>query len=169
VVQFNLFPGRAAQLALLGAFSLPIFGAILLSGAAHHGRGVALGGHDPAPLQAHVLGLFFTVIGLAGAGWAQGRGLDDPAMSFAAIAAGTRPWLHAAAAGEGLLAVALVLASTLSASSGPPSAFAPALRRVGGGCVMKNSPLFFLGVSPPSRCHGPAWRGHHRAARALTP
>ncbi len=106
LIQFTYFPIAQLKLALVGAFSFPIFGALYyivprLSGTAWPSSGL---------IRAHfglsILGLVATVISLAGAGWVQGHGLGEPGTSFAAIAASTKPWLMAATVGEGLLLLA---------------------------------------------------------------
>lgn len=102
-LQFTYFPIAQLKLALVGAFSFPIFGAIYYL--APRITGVAWPSANL--IRAHfgimLLGLVVTVGSLAGAGWVQGHGLSQPSMSFLAIAAATKPWLIAATAGEGLL------------------------------------------------------------------
>ena len=103
IVQFTFFQFAQAKLLLMGAFSLPIFGAIYflvpqIAGVEWPSR---------ALIRAHygvtLLGLVLAVVSLAAAGWMQGQGLRQPATSFAAIAATTKPWLLVATAGEALL------------------------------------------------------------------
>jgi len=103
VVQFTYFPVAQLKLSLVGAFSLPIFGAIYflvprVTGAEWPSRGLIC-----AHYGITLLGLLVTVASLAIGGWIQGQGLLNPAESLAAIAARTKPWLLAATAGEALL------------------------------------------------------------------
>jgi cytochrome c oxidase cbb3-type subunit 1 len=102
-VQFTYFPMAQLKLSLVGAYSFLAFGAIYylaprITGVAWPSTGL---------IRAHfglaLLGTVVTVASLGMAGLAQGRALNNPAASFAAIATATRPWLLAATAGEAIL------------------------------------------------------------------
>jgi len=89
----HLFPIAQLKLALLGAFSFPIFGALYYIVPRIHRHGMAVGGSNS--------GAFWTFDPraggdggqLAGAGWVQGQGLSEAGTSFVVIAARTKPWL----------------------------------------------------------------------------
>ena len=104
-VEFTWFTQAQGQLALLGAFSMTIFGAIyfLVPRLTNH----------PWPstplIRAHFAAAFIgttgIVLGLAAAGIVQGHDLANAAVSFADIAAHTRVWLEIAAASQAVLLV----------------------------------------------------------------
>lgn len=109
--QFTWIAQAQTTLALTGAFTLIATGAIYFL--------VPRLADKPWPstplIRAHyaaaLIGLIGLVLGLAGAGLMQGRDLNNAAVSFADIAAHTRPWLLVAAASQALLLVGnLVLA-----------------------------------------------------------
>jgi cytochrome c oxidase cbb3-type subunit 1 len=111
LIQFTYFPIAQLKLALVGAFSFPIYGALYYLVPRITGIAWPSAGLIRAHFGLSVLGLIVTVVSLAGAGWVQGQGLSDAGTSFVAIAASTKPWLMAATAGEGLLLLGtLVLA-----------------------------------------------------------
>jgi cbb3-type cytochrome oxidase subunit 1 len=58
---------------------------------------------------AALVGTMMLVIALAVAGIIQGRDLANAAVSFSDIAAHTRPWLFAAAAGQAILLVGNII------------------------------------------------------------
>jgi cytochrome c oxidase cbb3-type subunit 1 len=101
--QFTWMSQAQSQLALTGAFSMIIFGAIYFL--------VPRIWNQPWPsaslIRAHYTAAFFgtsaLVVSLAIAGIVQGRDLGDAAVGFAEIAAHTRPWLFAATASQALL------------------------------------------------------------------
>ncbi len=103
VLQFTYFPVAQLKLAVMGAYSFLIFGAIYYLTP----RITGVAWPSTSLIRAHfglaVLGTVVTVVSLAAAGWVQGKGLGDPVMTFASIAAATRPWLLAATAGEAIL------------------------------------------------------------------
>ena len=111
IVQFTFFPVAQLKLTLLGAFSLPIFGAIYFLVPRITGMVWPSGGMIRAHFGLTVLGLLVTVISLAIAGWVQGQGLLDPTKNFTAIAASTKPWLLAATAGEAIFLLGSVIAT----------------------------------------------------------
>lgn len=102
-VQFTFIPVAQTQLLLTGAFTFMIFGAIYYLAP----RLVGKPWPSTALIRAHFgsvfLGLVLSVGGLFAAGWVQAGDLAQPAVTFAAIAADTRPWLFAATAGQALL------------------------------------------------------------------
>ena len=101
--QFTHFAVAQQQLALYGGVSMMLLGAIYYAVPRLTGRPWAsaafVGGHRVAA----VLGILLLVVSLAIAGWIQGHDLNDPKVSFADMAARTRPWLLAATAAQALL------------------------------------------------------------------
>ncbi len=131
--QFTYFSTAQTQLALTGAFSMLLYGAIYFLAPRITGQPwpsvVLIRAHYAAALTGTV-GL---VIALAGAGWIQGHDLRDPLVSFAAIAAHVRPWLLIATAAQaillfGNLLLAAHLVRLIAAKSAAPAAglFRPA-------------------------------------------
>jgi len=106
LIQFTYFPIAQLKLALLGAFSFPIFGALYYIVPRITGTAWPSAGLIRAHFGLSILGLVVTVASLAGAGWVQGQGLSEAGTSFVVIAARTKPWLMAATTGEGLLLLA---------------------------------------------------------------
>lgn len=102
-VQFTYFPVAQLKLALVGAYSFLILGAIYYLAPRITGVAWPSAGLIRAHFRLTLLGTVVTVVSLGAAGWTQGRGLLDAKASFAVIAARTHPWLLAATAGEGLL------------------------------------------------------------------
>lgn len=107
--QFTWITQAQFQLALSGAFSLIIFGAIYFLVPR-----IANQAWPSAPLiRAHyvaaLLGTLGLVVALTIAGIVQGRDLADAAIPFADIAVHTRPWLLAAAAAQAVLLVGNVI------------------------------------------------------------
>ncbi|HEX3728290.1 MAG TPA: cbb3-type cytochrome c oxidase subunit I [Opitutaceae bacterium] len=103
LTQFTYFDEAERQLAFSGAASLIFFGAIYYALPRLTGRPWAWGGLVRAHFGLAVLGTVLLVAALAGAGLAQGNDLNNPAFSFAMVAADTRSWLLAASAGQALL------------------------------------------------------------------
>jgi len=107
--QFTWVTQAQSQLALTGAFSMIIFGAIYFV--------MPRITNQPWPstplIRAHyasaVLGTIGLVIGLVGAGIVQGRGLAEASLSFADLTAQTRVWLDIAAASQALLLIGNLL------------------------------------------------------------
>lgn len=103
VLQFTWMTQAHTQLALSGAFTLIAFGAIYFL--------VPRIANQPWPstalIRAHfaasVIGTIGLIAGLAVAGFAQGGALADASVSFADVAAKTRPWLLLATAGQAVL------------------------------------------------------------------
>ncbi|MDB6126491.1 MAG: cytochrome c oxidase, subunit, partial [Verrucomicrobia bacterium] len=103
VTQFTHFSEAQQQLAVSGAFSLTIFGAIYfmvprVTGQAWHSAGLIR-----VHFFAALLGTAGIVAGLAIAGWIQGHELNEAGVPLATIAAHTKPWLLLATAGQALL------------------------------------------------------------------
>lgn len=102
-LQFTYFTAALAKLVVGGGFSLIIFGAIYYLVPRVCGADWPSSGLIRAHFGLTLLGLAVTVVSLAIAGWVQGKGLADPTVNFATIAARTKPWLLAATAGEAML------------------------------------------------------------------
>ena len=103
ITQFTYFSAAQSQLALSGAFSMIIFGAIYFLVPRITGRAWPSVALIRAHYAAAVIGTAGLVVTLAGAGWIQGHDLNDAAIPFATIAAHTRPWLLAATAAQAVL------------------------------------------------------------------
>lgn len=103
VTQFTHFSDAQSELALNGAFSMIIYGAIYFMAPRITGRAWPSGGLIRAHYGVAALGVIVLFVSLIGAGWIQGHDLGDTNVSFAQIAAHTRPWLVAATAGQALL------------------------------------------------------------------
>ncbi len=103
VVQFTYFPMAQLKLALVGAYSFLILGAVYYLAPRITGLAWPSSGLIRMHFRLMVLGTLVTVVSLGMAGWTQGHALLDAKLSFAAIAASTRPWLLAATAGEAIL------------------------------------------------------------------
>ncbi len=103
VTQFTYFDEAERQLAFAGAASLTVVGAIYSAVPRLTGRPWAWSGLVRLHVGLAILGTLLLVVALAGAGLAQGSDLNNPAFSFAMIAADTRGWLLAASAGQALL------------------------------------------------------------------
>ncbi len=105
VTQFTWVAPALSQLAVTGAFSMTMFGAVYFL--------VPRISNQPWPsmplVRAHyaaaVIGTVALVAGLAAAGVVQGRGLLDAKVTFDDIAARTRPWLLIATAGQAVLLI----------------------------------------------------------------
>lgn len=103
VTQFTWMTQAQSQLAISGGFSLIVFGAIYflvprIASQAWPSSSLIRGHYLAA-----VIGTAALVISLAGAGIVQGRDLGDATITFASIAAHTRPWLVVAATAQALL------------------------------------------------------------------
>jgi len=127
VSQFTYFSAAQTQLALTGAFSMMIFGAIYFLAPRITGQpwpSVAL---IRAHYAAALTGTVGLVVSLAGAGWMQGHDLSDPTVTFAMMAAHDRPWLLIATASQavllfGNLLLAAHLVRLVAAKSAAPAA-----------------------------------------------
>jgi cytochrome c oxidase cbb3-type subunit 1 len=103
ITQFTYFSEAQSQLALSGAFSMTIFGAIYFLVPRLTGQAWASAVLIRAHYFAALLGTVGLVAGLAVAGWIQGHDLNDATVSFATIAAHTKPWLLVATAAQAVL------------------------------------------------------------------
>jgi cytochrome c oxidase cbb3-type subunit 1 len=101
--QFTWMTQAQTQLALTGAFSMIIFGAIYFLVPRITNQSWPSASLIRAHYVAAIFGTSALVISLAGAGIVQGRDLADATISFADIAAHTRPWLLVATAAQALL------------------------------------------------------------------
>jgi cytochrome c oxidase cbb3-type subunit 1 len=102
VVQFTHFEQAQSQLAVLGAFSLIIFGALYFILPRLVGKAWPSVGLIRFHFLASLLGVILIVVGLAAAGVVQGTALNDASIGFADIATRTRPWLLLALVGQGV-------------------------------------------------------------------
>ncbi len=102
IVQFTYVAEAQTMLAILGGFTLPVFGAIYFLTPRVTGRAWASDGLIKLHLGAAGFGLALLVVGLTGAGLGQGLGLNEAGTTFAAIFDSARPWLLVATAGVGL-------------------------------------------------------------------
>lgn len=111
ITQFTHFSTAQSQLALSGAFSLTIFGAIYFLVPRITGQAWP----SLALIRAHFFAVFLgtavLVVALGVAGWIQGHDLNDATVTFAAIAAHTKPWLLIATAGQAVLLLGNLLLS----------------------------------------------------------
>ena len=127
ITQFTHFTDAQSQLALNGAFSMMIYGAVYFMGPRIMGRVWPSAGLIRAHYGLAAVGVIVLFVSLAGGGWIQGHDLKDPHASFAAIAGHVRPWLVAATAAQALLLLGnlllavnlLRLGSARAASSDP--------------------------------------------------
>jgi cytochrome c oxidase cbb3-type subunit I len=103
VTQFTYFDEAQRQLALYGAASMMLGGALYYALPRLTGRPWAYGSLVRGHFMASALGIVLLVVSLAGAGLIQGGDLNEAGVSFATIAEHTRGWLLFATAGQGLL------------------------------------------------------------------
>jgi cytochrome c oxidase cbb3-type subunit 1 len=103
--QFTWFTQAQSQLALLGAFSMTIFGAIYFLVPRLTNQPWPSTALIRAHLAAAILGTLGVVVGLAIAGLVQGADLANASVSFADIAAHTRVWIEIVAASEAVLLI----------------------------------------------------------------
>lgn len=124
ITQFTWFDQAQSQLALSGAFSMIVFGAIYFLVPRVTGQRWPSTPLIRAHYVSAALGTVLLVVALAVAGWTQGRDLANPAVSFPDIAAHARPWLQTAAAAQALLLVgnALFALHFLRAALAKPAA-----------------------------------------------
>lgn len=105
LTQFTWLDTARTQLALVGAYSMMIFGALYFMVPRISNQPWRSASLIRAHLAAQVIGVVVLVGGLAAAGIVQGRGLADAAVGFTDIASRVRPWLLIATAGQALLLV----------------------------------------------------------------
>jgi cytochrome c oxidase cbb3-type subunit 1 len=107
--QFTWVSQAQTQLALSGAFSMIVFGAIYFFVPRIYNQAwpstALIRGHHVAAF----LGTIVLVVALAMAGYVQGRDLADAGISFTDISNHTRPWLLVAAAAQALLVLGNVI------------------------------------------------------------
>ena len=103
LTQFTHFSEAQTQLALNGAFSMIIYGAIYFLVPRITDRAWPSAGLIRAHYMIAALGVIVLVAALIGAGLTQGHDLGDPTVTFAAMAAHVRGWLLAATAAQALL------------------------------------------------------------------
>lgn len=105
ITQFTWIDQAQTQLALTGAFSAIVIGAIYFLFPRVTGQAWPSATLIRAHLFTTVIGTLGLVLSLVVAGWIQGHDLANPAVSFADIAAHTSSWLHFALAAQVLLLV----------------------------------------------------------------
>lgn len=103
IVQFTWFTQAQSQLALSGAFSLVMFGALYFIVPRLVNQAWPSIGLIRLHFVGALLGTFGIVAGLAIAGVVQGSGLAEASMTLADISARTRPWILLATAAQALL------------------------------------------------------------------
>lgn len=106
ITQFTWFTQAQTQLALVGAFSMIIFGGIYFLVPRLTGRAWPSSGMIRFHYFGAVLGTLALVVGLGAAGLVQGRDLGHPGVTFAQIAEHTGSWLMVALLGQALLLLA---------------------------------------------------------------
>lgn len=131
ITQFTWMTQAQAQLALTGGFSLIMFGAIYFLVPRISNQAWPSSSLIRAHYVSVLVGTLALVIALAGAGVVQGRDLNDATVSFADIAAHTRPWLLVATASQALLLLgnALLAFHFVRTVLGKPAAIAENLFR----------------------------------------
>jgi cytochrome c oxidase cbb3-type subunit 1 len=117
-LQFTLMSDAQSQLALYGAASMILFGALYFALPRITGRTWFSAGLIRAHLGLSVVGILLLVISLAAAGASQGRLLLDASKPFSEITNTVRPWLMGACAAQALLLLGnLLLAVNFYASA----------------------------------------------------
>lgn len=109
LTQFTWVSEAQTQLALTGAFTMIVFGAIYFLVPRIANQAWPSASMIRAHYGAALVGTTILVLALAVAGIVQGRDLADAGVSFSDIAAHTRPWLLAAAAGQTVLLVGNII------------------------------------------------------------
>lgn len=104
VTQFTYFQQAQAQL-LFAACSLILIGALYYLAPRLTGVAWPSGALIRVHYLASFVGFLGVIVGLGLAGWTQGHDLNDASVSFAQIAAHTKPWLQLATAGQAILVV----------------------------------------------------------------
>jgi cytochrome c oxidase cbb3-type subunit 1 len=134
LLQHTYFSVAQGKLLFGGAFSFLMFAAVYEMGP----RVVGSAWPSPGLIRTHFLaavaGTLLSVLGLAIAGWSQGRAQAETAVNFTAVAAAAKPGLLIATAGDAVLLLAALLVFThlvrlqcesCLAACGPRSASAP--------------------------------------------
>jgi cytochrome c oxidase cbb3-type subunit 1 len=109
VTQFTHFDEAQGQLALQGAATMMLFGALYFALPRIVGRPWASHGLVRGHFALSVLGILLLAACLGTAGLVQGWALNDPKTAFSDIAGLTRDWLHGATAARALLLFADML------------------------------------------------------------
>ena len=103
VTQYTFFAQAQQQLALYGAVSMLLFGALYFALPRLTGKSWA----SAALVRGHavlaIIGVLLLVVSLGAGGWVQGHALLNAELKFDAIAAATRPWLLAATVAQAVL------------------------------------------------------------------
>jgi cytochrome c oxidase cbb3-type subunit 1 len=102
-VQFTFMADAQAQLALYGAASMILFGALYYALPRITGRAWLSAGLIRAHLGLSAVGILLLVVCLAAAGASQGRLLLDASKPFTEITRTVRPWLIGACAAQAIL------------------------------------------------------------------
>jgi cytochrome c oxidase cbb3-type subunit 1 len=131
VVQFTWFTQAQSQLALTGAFSLIVFGAIYFLVPRLFNQAWPSAGLIRMHFWMATIGTIGLVAGLVIAGLVQGGDLASASTSFTDISAHTRPWILVATVSEALLILGNVLLALNFARLvvSKPAAAAPSLFR----------------------------------------
>jgi cytochrome c oxidase cbb3-type subunit I len=103
ITQFTYFDEAQRQLALYGAVSMMLCGSLYYALPRLTGRAWAYGGLIRAHFLLAVVGIALLVFALGSAGLVQGRDLNDPAVSFATLAADTHGYLLVATVAQFIL------------------------------------------------------------------
>lgn len=103
ITQFTFFTQAQQQLALYGAVSMLLFGALYFALPRLTGKPWASSALISGHAVLAVVGVLLLVISLGAAGWTQGRALLNADVKFTDIAAATRPWLLAATVAQAVL------------------------------------------------------------------
>ena len=112
LLQHTYFSVAQGKLLFGGAFSFLMFAAVYEMGP----RVVGSAWPSPGLIRTHFLaavaGTLLSVLGLAIAGWSQGRAQAETAVNFTAVAAAAKPGLLIATAGDAVLLLAALLVFT---------------------------------------------------------
>ncbi len=109
VTQFTYFATAQQQLALYGAISMMLFGALYFAVPRLTGQAWASAGLVKTHSILAIIGVVLLVLSLAAAGWSQGHGLHESKESFAEIASHTKGGLMGATVAQVVLLLANLL------------------------------------------------------------
>ncbi len=109
LTQFTYFATAQQQLALYGGISMLFLGSIYFAVPRLTGKSWASGGLVRGHAALTIIGVLLLIGSLAIAGWIQGNDLNQASVSYAAMAAHTRPWLLGVTAAYGILLFANLL------------------------------------------------------------
>ncbi|MBI5766581.1 MAG: cbb3-type cytochrome c oxidase subunit I [Verrucomicrobia bacterium] len=107
--QFTHLVTAQQQLAIYGGVSMILFGGIYFALPRLTGRPWASAGFVSAHRVTLLIGLALLLVSLAAAGWVQANDLNHKDVTFAAMAADTRPWLLGASGAQLILLTANLL------------------------------------------------------------